>query len=125
LSGDTFELFWSAYPRRVAKKDARTALEKALKRTTLDAILTALEWQREQPTWQERDSAGVLSRVPHAASWLNGDRWDDEKPARMGSTAAIIPFMVPSCSECIDGWRENEMRQAVRCACRQVKARTA
>jgi hypothetical protein len=124
MSLTPFELFWSAYPRRVGKGKAREAFVKAMRKTSIDELLTALEWQREQASWQERDADGVLRWVPHPASWLNGERWEDEKPVKR-STAAIVPFMQKTCGECIDGWRENEMRQAVRCPCRLTKARTA
>lgn len=121
---DHFELFWSAYPRRIGKFDARKAFAKALKKTTLDEILSALEWQRELENWQERDADGVLRYVPHPATYLNRERWTDERPVKK-STAAIVPFMTATCGECTDGWREDDMRRVVRCACRQVRARTA
>lgn len=121
---DKFELFWSAYPRRVAKAKAQDAFYRALKRTTFDVMLSALEWQRELGSWQERDCDGILRHVPHASTWLNGDRWDDERPARRSSTAAIVPLTAgPTCGECVEGWRENEMHQVTRCPCRTVKAR--
>jgi hypothetical protein len=122
---DKFELFWSAYPRRICKAKARDAFAKALKKTTLDEILTALEWQRETASWQERDADGVLRWVPHASSWLNGERWDDERPVKVNTLTAVIRFPSATCGECVDGWRENDMRQAVRCPCRTQRARTA
>jgi hypothetical protein len=124
VTGDHFELFWSAYPRRVAKKDAKAAFTKAMKKTTMDAILSALEWQREQEGWQQRDPDGVLRHVPHPASWLNGERWDDERPQKK-NTAAIVPFMTPTCGSCVDGWREDDLHRVYRCDCRTVKARSA
>jgi hypothetical protein len=124
VSSDIFELFWSGYPRRIGKAKAREAFTRALRKTTLDIMLTALEWQREQASWQDRDADGVLRYVPHPASWLNGERWDDEKPTKR-NTLAVVQFKPQSCGQCIEGWTENELRQAVRCACRQVKARTA
>jgi hypothetical protein len=124
MATDPFELFWSGYPRRIAKAKAREAFAKAIKKTTVGVMLDALEWQREQESWQARDADGVLRYVPHASSWLNGERWDDEKPVKK-NTSAIMPFMVPTCRECIDGWREDDMHRVYRCACRMVKARTA
>lgn len=70
----TFEDFWALYPRRVAKKDARQAW------TRIDAkhyptILTALyEWAR---IW---DARGEPQFTPYPASWLNGERWEDDFP---------------------------------------------
>jgi hypothetical protein len=122
---DPFELFWSAYPRRVSKAKARDAFAKARKKTTIDAMLTALEWQREQESWQQRDADGVLRYVPHPASWLNGERWDDERPVKVNTLTAVIRFPSATCGECVDGWREDDMHRVYRCPCKSVKARTA
>ncbi len=72
----SFDAFWSQYPRRVAKGDARKAWEKALKREPelLPKCLTALEWQRRQEQWT-RDNGQY---IPYPATWLNGERWADE-----------------------------------------------
>jgi acyl dehydratase len=68
---DEFEgHFWPAYPLRKAKGAALKAYRSARKRTTLTVILTALDKQRSvfaEPKYS-----------PHAATWLNGDRWLDE-----------------------------------------------
>lgn len=119
----SFELFWSAYPRRTKKAPAKTAFVRALKKTTLDAMLTALEWQREQESWNDRDECGVLRYVPHPSTWLNQERWDDERPQKR-STAAIVPLMArETCGECIDGWREDDMRRVHRCPCQATAVR--
>lgn len=72
---DSFDAFWQAYPRRVAKKAARTAWAR-LRPTpaTLAKILAALDWQRHQPAW-EKDGG---SFIPYPATWLNQERWEDE-----------------------------------------------
>jgi hypothetical protein len=122
---DRFELFWSACPRKINKAKAREAFGRALKKTTLDAMLSALEWQRELESWQERDADGVLRYVPHPSSWLNGERWEDERPVKK-NTAAIVPLTAgPTCGECVEGWREVESRRVYRCPCRTMKARSA
>jgi len=68
-----FERFWSAYPRREAKKPARVAFAKAMKKTTLPVILAALDWQRLQPQWLK--SGGDF--IPLPATYLNQERWAD------------------------------------------------
>lgn len=73
---DQFALFWAAYPRRVAKKEARKAWAQVDGAAHLDAILSALAWQVAQPSWTKDDGAFV----PHPATWLRGERWDDERP---------------------------------------------
>lgn len=69
-------VFWPAYPRKIAKHEARKAWERLkLKdedQTTLDAIMAGLahyiahEWEPDRPRF-----------VPHAATWLNQRRWED------------------------------------------------
>jgi hypothetical protein len=69
-----FDTFWRAYPRKVSKGDARNCFTRAIKKTTLAKMLEALAWQRNQPQWLKNGGA----YVPHASTWLNGERWDDE-----------------------------------------------
>lgn len=70
----SFDDFWALYPRRVAKKDARRAWDRISPRSH-PAILTALfEWAR---IWNDR---GEPEFIPHPATWLNGERWEDDFP---------------------------------------------
>ena len=70
----TFDDFWSLYPRRIAKKDARRAWDRISPRLH-PSILTALfEWAR---IWNAR---GEPEFIPHPATWLNGERWEDDFP---------------------------------------------
>src|SRR5262245_37189711 len=70
-----FDEFWKAYPVHEGKQRARKAWAK-LKPPPLRAILEALEWQRRLPKWAEDGGR----YVPHAATYLNGRRWEDERP---------------------------------------------
>lgn len=70
-----FDEFWAAYPRHVAKQDAVKAFAKlraddALLRRILDSLAAA----KASPDWRKDDGRFV----PHAATWLNGKRWEDE-----------------------------------------------
>lgn len=68
---NTFETFWKRYPRKVAKKTARKVFERALKEATADEIMAGLEnFLNHLP-----DEARF---IPHASTWLNGGRWQDE-----------------------------------------------
>lgn len=69
-----FDQFWRAFPRKVGKGDARTCFDRARKKTTLAKMLGTLAWQRNTPQWLKNGGA----YVPHASTWLNGERWDDE-----------------------------------------------
>lgn len=76
---DPFDLFWSAYPLKKSKKDARKAFAKV--KAPLDMLLAALERQKKTPDWT-KDGGRY---IPYASTWLNGERWEDEvktgKPA--------------------------------------------
>ena len=73
-----FARFWLAYPRKTAKGDARKAYDKAVRKLVAadparDAeafLVGALE--RAKATWADAQF------IPHPATWLNGERWDDE-----------------------------------------------
>ena len=70
-----WQRFWNAYPHRVSKKEARkawAALNPDL--ALVDQMLGALAWQA--PLWA-RQGYGT----PYPASWLNAERWTDERPA--------------------------------------------
>jgi hypothetical protein len=68
---DYFTEFWSAYPKRVAKEDARKALSKI--KLTDDLFAKILQAIKDQ---------GLASMdkqfVPFPATWLNKKRWEDE-----------------------------------------------
>lgn len=69
-----FEDFWALYPRRVARKDALRAWERVAPALHVTVIEALFDWRR---VWMQR---GEMQFVPHAATWLNGERWDDELP---------------------------------------------
>lgn len=78
-SDDGFDRWWSHFPRKVDKGHARKAYRSALKRTTVDELLAGVQ--------RFAETARSLDRqfVPHAATWLNGDRWADEPAAVQAS----------------------------------------
>jgi len=71
-----FTRFWAAYPRRVGKGQARKAWTTAIKRgADVELVIEragrfAAERGNEDPKF-----------IPHPATWLNGERWNDEIPA--------------------------------------------
>jgi hypothetical protein len=68
---EDFDKFWEAYPRKIAKGDARKAWTQTQKiRPELDFILRAIEAQKE--TWENPKF------IPYPATWLRAERWDDE-----------------------------------------------
>jgi hypothetical protein len=81
-----FERFWSAYPRRVGKRAAAKVFAKLRPdEELLGVMLAALERQGNSDQWR-RDGGQY---IPHAATWLNGRRWEDEaEPARSNGAHA-------------------------------------
>ncbi len=72
---DQFELFWKAYPRKVAKKVARDKWNRIEMTDELFAkIMAAVEAQKKMPQWV-KDSGQY---IPHPSTWLNQERWEDE-----------------------------------------------
>lgn len=70
-----FELFWTAYPKKKAKDDARKAWDKRRPNDALLAVmLRALERQKQSPDWQKESGR----YIPYPATWLNDGRWTDE-----------------------------------------------
>jgi hypothetical protein len=87
----TFDEFWAAYPRRVAKKDAMKAWAQLRPTTALaEAMLAALTWQCEQESWTKDGGA----YVPYPATWLRGERWTDEPLAAVVPTVPRTPAEV-------------------------------
>lgn len=85
----TFLDFWDLYPKRVAKKDATRAWAKLTPTQKVEAVTALVEWRR---IWRNKDT----EFLPHAATWLNGERWEDEVPQEYRqSTAAHIDAKLP------------------------------
>ncbi len=70
----TFDDFWTLYPRRVARKDALNAWAKVREVDRVACLVALVDWRQ---VWRAR---GDDQFVPHAATWLNGERWTDEIP---------------------------------------------
>lgn len=82
-----FAEFWRAYPRRTDKGGARKAYAKAIQRADPAELLAGALRLARDPNLPEAQF------VPHASTWLNGERWDDGPlPARSrpgGQTDAL------------------------------------
>lgn len=70
-----FEEFWSRYPRKTGKGQARKAFDSAMKKATLAELMDGLDKFVSS-------SQGTETRfIAHASTWLNGERWLDEYEA--------------------------------------------
>lgn len=67
-----FGAFWNVYPRKVNKGRARKAWRSALKNCEPGRIIDAAMAFAADPNLPSNPTY-----IPHASSWLNGERWDD------------------------------------------------
>lgn len=72
---DDFDKFWAVYPRKIAKAEARKAWKQTEKiRPSIEKVTEALKKAAQTEQWMR----GNGQFIPHAATWLRGERWDDE-----------------------------------------------
>jgi hypothetical protein len=73
--GPEFELFWKCYPRHEGKVAAFKAWKKLNPSLDLQAaIIDAIDRHRRSDQWKR-------NIIPHASTWLNGARFDDDEGA--------------------------------------------
>lgn len=76
-AGELFARFWKLYPRKVGKDKAEKAWAKLkLTEALFDTIIKALAKHSLTPGWTKDNG----QFIPHASTWINGKRWDDEIP---------------------------------------------
>lgn len=71
-----FDWFWEAYPRKVAKGAARKAYVLARKKVSYEGLMAGLKTAKPAMLADPK-------YIPHPATWLNQERWADERPAQM------------------------------------------
>lgn len=77
-----FDRFWALYPRKVGKSAAEKAWAKIKVTADLfDLMAKALAAWTVSTDWTK--DGGQF--IPHAATWLNGKRWEDELPQPAGA----------------------------------------
>ena len=70
-----FDRFWEHYPRKEAKGAARKAwMKHAPSEALTERMIAAVERQKLSTKWQEDQGRFI----PHPATWLNSERWEDE-----------------------------------------------
>jgi len=79
LGAALFERFWTSYPNKKNKKAAERAWKK-LKIVENDERIPAM--REGLASWKTSDEWAKEGGqfIPHASSWLNGERWNDELP---------------------------------------------
>ena len=73
-----FDKFWKIYPRKIGKGKAKDAFNKAVLKTTLLTIMDAVSEYAQSVHGKD------AKFIPHAATWLNQERWDDDIEAPQG-----------------------------------------
>lgn len=91
--------FWEAYPRKERKRDAWNAWWRARKRGA-DMVLM-IEGAKRYARDPNRDP----QYTAHAATWLNGDRWEDpplpkREARRRGAAATTMDALATVLAEC-------------------------
>jgi uncharacterized protein YdaU (DUF1376 family) len=71
ISIDQFETFWKIYPKKVSKENAKKAW---LKIKPNDDLIVKITKAVNDQKLSEREQ----QFIPHAATWLNNKRWEDE-----------------------------------------------
>jgi hypothetical protein len=112
MTTDTFQTWWTAYPRKIAKLTARAAYAKALRLTDAETLLSAVAvYIQHKPETQD---------YCHPATWLNGGRWEDEytsaAPVALRASVRGILYDCPHDTPCASSWA---------CGTRQLSERVA
>lgn len=69
-----FDIFYQAYPKKAGKPSALKAFKKCKPdESLLQKMLDALEIQKQSPQWAKDGG----QYIPHPATWINGERWND------------------------------------------------
>jgi hypothetical protein len=68
-----FDEFWSLYPRKIAKATARKAWQRL---SAEQQLMAAKAIDAHCQYWSAKETE--LEFIPHPATWINQERWEDE-----------------------------------------------
>jgi hypothetical protein len=96
LGLEGFDRFWTAYPRKVAKAAAQKAWKRvAPTASLLEQMLVVLEEAKRSDQWLREDGR----YIPHASTWLLGQRWEDDTAPPLQPDAAPVGETIPQMLE--------------------------
>ena len=72
IASPLFDEFWQIWPRHDGKANALKAWAKAIQKIPAVDLVEAARDYSQKPDLPDRKF------IPHAATWLNGERWNDE-----------------------------------------------
>lgn len=85
---DGFSEFWTAYPRKEKKQEAAKSYKKLKADKEMQGvILRAVEAFKRTEQWQKDGG----QYIPHAVTWLNQRRWEDETTVDTSSDFGDLP----------------------------------
>lgn len=88
---DHFESFWTVYPRKVGKAQARKAWDKLnLNNDTVMLIAENIALRIKHGEWSDANK----TFIPHASTYLNNARWEDEVEAPTLTKVAKKPDQI-------------------------------
>lgn len=88
---DHFESFWSVYPRKVGKAQARKSWDKLkLNDDTVMLIAENIALRIKHGEWSDANK----TFIPHASTYLNNARWEDEVEAPTLTKVAKKPDQI-------------------------------
>lgn len=79
---DRFDAFWTVYPKKVGKGDARKAFGKIRPSEAMTGRMIAAIMKQSQSEQWKRDHGRY---IPNPSTWLNQQRWEDDVPPDMGA----------------------------------------
>lgn len=85
-----FDEFWAVYPRKAGKKAAQKVWMK-LKPSPMLGLIIQADLAKRIFSAQWTKQGGQF--VPHASTYLNGERWEDEIEAGAVSYSGIDAFV--------------------------------
>jgi hypothetical protein len=88
-----FAEWYGVYPRHEARAKAVTAYRGALRKSGITTAVL-LDGARRYALLVQADGREA-SKIAHPATWLNGERWNDETPAAQVRHLAVAPTALP------------------------------
>jgi len=85
---EKFDIFWSAYPKKVSKSDAYKAFGKKAVDVDIQVLLDAIENQKKSDQWSKDNG----QFIPFPSTWLNQERWNDETQIKFETKPPVKQF---------------------------------
>lgn len=97
-----FEVFWSKYPKKQKKKDARVAFLRNVSESNAKKVFDGLEMWLKSEQWSKDHGR----YIPLPTSWLNEERWNDELKTSEIKDGGIEEFLAEDDDDDIFGTRK-------------------